>query len=210
MKTRVLIADDHPLVRLGMRSFLETEGDMDVVGEAVNGQEAVELAVKEQPHVVLMDLLMPVMNGIDATKAIKNASPGIEVVILTSSLDDERMVQALRAGALSYILKTTAADEVAETLRRAARHESVLDPAVQQTLLGELRNPPGTKPWEELTDRERDVLRGIAAGRNNQEIADELGIGIKTVKTHVSNIFLKLDVMDRTQAAIYAIRNHLD
>ncbi|KPV44912.1 response regulator [Alicyclobacillus ferrooxydans] len=207
---RVLIADDHPLVRLGMRSFLETEGDMTVVGEAVNGQEAVELVTKQTPDVVLMDLLMPVMNGIDATKLIRTQHPDTEVVILTSSLDDERMVQALRAGALSYILKTTPAEAVAHTLRRASRHESVLDPQVQQTLVGELRSPTGPKPWEELTERERDVLRGIAAGRNNQEIADQLGIGIKTVKTHVSNIFLKLDVLDRTQAAIYAIRNHLD
>lgn len=210
MMIRVLIADDHPLVRLGMRSFLETENDMAVVGEATNGQEAVDLVATESPDVVLMDLLMPVMNGIDATQLIRSQNPATEVVILTSSLDDERMVQALRAGALSYILKTTPAEEVANTLRRASRHESVLDPQVQQTLVGELRNPTGPKPWEDLTERERDVLRGIAAGRNNQEIADGLGIGIKTVKTHVSNIFLKLDVLDRTQAAIYAIRNHLD
>lgn len=207
---RVLIADDHPLVRLGMRSYLETEEDIDIVGEATNGQEALDLTRAYQPDVILMDLLMPVMNGIEATAAVRSLGLQTEVVILTSSLDDERMVQALRAGALSYILKTTPAEEVADVLRRAARHESVLDPQVQRTLVGELRHPAAPKPWDDLTDRERDVLRGIASGKNNQEIADELGIGIKTVKTHVSNIFLKLDVLDRTQAAIYAIRNHLD
>lgn len=209
-RIRVMIADDHPLVRLGMRSYLETQVDIDVVGEAVDGQHAVELAMTLKPDVILMDLLMPLMSGIEATQAIKASPVASEIVILTSSLDDERMVQALRAGALSYILKTTSADEVGETLRSAARHQSVLDPQVQQRLIGELRGAVGTKPWEDLTERERGVLKEIAAGKSNQEIADDLGIGIKTVKTHVSNIFLKIDVLDRTQAAIYAIRNHLD
>lgn len=207
---RVMIADDHPLVRLGMRSYLETQEDIEVVGEAVDGQSAVDLAMQLQPDVILMDLLMPVMSGIEATVAIKARAVVSEVVILTSSLDDERMIQALRAGALSYILKTTSADKVAEALRSAARHQSVLDPQVQQRLVGELRGGQSTKPWQDLTERERDVLKDIAEGKSNQEIADDLGIGIKTVKTHVSNIFLKLDVLDRTQAAIYAIRHHLD
>lgn len=183
---------------------------MEIVGEAANGEEAVQLANVHHPDVILMDLLMPVMSGIEATVAIKDLHLLTEIVILTSSLDDERMVQAIRAGALSYILKTTPAEQVADVVRSAARHQSVLDPQVQQRLIGELRGNQTVKPWEELTERERDVLRAIAAGKSNQEIADDLGIGVKTVKTHVSNIFLKLEVLDRTQAAIYAIRHHLD
>ncbi|MCL6487358.1 MAG: response regulator transcription factor [Alicyclobacillus mali] len=208
---RVLIADDHPLVRLGMRSFLETQSDFEVVGEAVDGAEAVEQAERLRPDVVLLDLMMPGVSGLDATRVMKERGLPAEIVILTSSLDDERMVQALRAGAISYLLKTSPADEVARALREASLHRSVLDPQVQRRLVGELQaGRPGQRPGEDLTDRERDVLRGIAAGKSNQEIADELGIGVKTVKTHVSNILLKLDVLDRTQAAIFAIRHHLD
>jgi two-component system, NarL family, response regulator LiaR len=207
---KVLIVDDHPLVRLGIRSYLETEPDIQVIGEAGDGEEAVSKARELQPDVILMDLFMPGISGVEATEAIHQAGLPCKVVVLTSSLEDERMIQALRAGALSYLLKTTTPDKVVEAVRSAAQGISVLDPQAQQRLIGELQNKDKPKPWEELTDREREVLKGIAAGKNNQEIADDLGIGIKTVKTHISNIFLKLGVMDRTQAAIFAIRNHLD
>lgn len=207
---RVLIADDHQVVRLGLRSYLETEPDLDVVGEACDGQEAIKLASEYQPDVILMDLLMPNVSGIEATEAIRRTTDATRIVMLTSSLDDEKMIQALKAGALSYILKTSLAEEVVRAVRAAARGESVLDPQVQQRIAGGLYNAGAAKPWDDLTARERDVLKGIAAGKNNQEIADWLGIGVKTVKTHVSNVFLKLGVFDRTQAAIFAIRNHLD
>lgn len=207
---RVVIVDDHEVVRMGLRSYLETEPDIVVVGEAANGQDAVEAVRQANADVVLMDLIMPVMSGIEATVAIHAAQLAARVVILTSSLDDERMIQALRAGALSYILKTTPAQNVVAAIRAAAEGTSVLDPQVQQRLVGELQNGGAPKPWEDLTDREHDVLKGIASGKNNQEIADSLGIGIKTVKTHVSNIFMKLDVLDRTQAAIFAIKHGLD
>jgi two-component system, NarL family, response regulator LiaR len=207
---RVVIVDDHEVVRMGLRSYLETEPDILVVGEAANGQDAVEAVRQTDADVVLMDLIMPVMSGIEATVAIQAAQLTARVVILTSSLDDERMIQALRAGALSYILKTTPAQNVVAAIRAAAKGTSVLDPQVQQRLVGELQSGGTPKPWEDLTDREHDVLQGIASGKNNQEIADSLGIGIKTVKTHVSNIFMKLGVLDRTQAAIFAIKHGLD
>lgn len=207
---RVVLVDDHEVVRMGLRSYLETEPDISVVAEAANGQDAVDVVLKTSADVVLMDLIMPKMSGIEATSAIRSARHPARIIILTSSLDDERMIQALRAGALSYILKTSSADKVVAAIRAAAEGISILDPQVQQRLVGELQNAGTPKPWEDLTERERDVLKGIASGKNNQEIADSLGIGIKTVKTHVSNIFMKLSVLDRTQAAIFAIKNGLD
>jgi two-component system, NarL family, response regulator LiaR len=208
--TKVMIVDDHPLVRMGIRSYLETEPDMHVVGEAADGSEVVALAKELQPDVILMDLFMPKVSGVEATAALKAESLPCNVVILTSSLDDEMMIQAIRAGALSYLLKTSTPEQVVEAVKSAAKGISVLDPQAQRRLIGQLQTQEEPRPWEELTERERDVLKGIAAGKNNQEIADHLGIGVKTVKTHVSNIFLKLGVLDRTQAAIYAIRHHLD
>lgn len=206
----VLIVDDHPLVRMGIRGYLETESDIKVVGEAADGAEALQMAKDLAPDVVLMDLFMPTLSGVDATLAIHAAGLPCQVVILTSSVDDEQVVSAIRAGALSYILKTSSPDKVAQSVRSAASGVSVLDPQAQRRLVGEVQGHAAPRPWEDLTERERDVLKAIAGGKNNQEIADSLGIGVKTVKTHVSNIFLKLGVMDRTQAAIYAIRHHLD
>ncbi|QQE77658.1 response regulator transcription factor [Alicyclobacillus sp. SO9] len=207
---RVLLVDDHEVVRMGIKSYLQTESDIEVIAEAQNGTEAVDLAVSLKPDVVVMDLLMPGMSGVEATAAIVGQGLSCKVIVLTSSLDDAKMVQSLRAGAIGYILKTSSANRVLEAVRLAASGQSVLDPEVQQRVIGQLQQT-GDKPvWEDLTPREREVLKGIARGKNNQEIADWLGIGIKTVKTHVGNLFLKLDVMDRTQAAIYAIRNHLD
>ncbi len=205
---RVLIVDDHELVRLGLRSYLDTEPDITVVGEVADGASAVSMAEETQPDVVLMDLLMPGMSGVEATREIAQRRIPARVVILTSSLDDERMIQALRAGALSYLLKTSSAQTVVNAIRAAKDGTPVLDAAAQKQIVTGLHGQT-VAGWD-LTDREKDVLRGVAAGKNNQEIADDLLIGVKTVKTHVSNILAKLAVSDRTQAAIYAIRHHLD
>lgn len=208
---RVLLVDDHEVVRLGLRSFLETESDIDVVGEAENGQAAIIAATQLKPDIILMDLLMPEMSGVEATRIILSADNRCRVVVLTSSLDDTMIINALKAGAVGYILKTSTATKVLEAIRQAAVGQSVLDESVQERVIGQLRDGSVEKPlWQELTPREMEVLKGIARGKNNQEIADWLGIGVKTVKTHVSNIFVKLDVLDRTQAAIYAIRHRLD
>ncbi|WDL99044.1 response regulator [Alicyclobacillus sp. ALC3] len=209
---RVLIADDHEIVRLGLRGYLETEDDIEVVAVAGDGDEAVRQvqALDLEPDVILMDLLMPRVNGIEATRQLNAAGCSSRVVVLTSSTDDTQVVEALRAGALSYLLKTSTARQVVEAVRRAANGESVLDAQVQKSLVGHLQTRPEREAWQDLTDRELDVLRGLAAGRSNQEIADSLQIGVKTVKTHVSNVFIKLGVEDRTQAAIYAVRHGLD
>jgi len=195
---------------MGLTAFLDSEEDIRVIGHAIDGRDAIEKAMALQPDVILMDLLMPTCSGIDATTSLKAQACRSRVVMLTSSMDDAFVVQALRAGACSYVLKTSPATHVVQAIRAATRGESVLDAEIQQKIVGQLQETTLRKPESELTVRERDVLQGIAAGRNNQEIADSLGIGIKTVKTHVSNIFIKLGVFDRTQAAIYAIRNHLD
>lgn len=207
---RVMLVDDHPLVRMGIRSFLETEEDLKVVAEAEDGKVAVEKARETTPDVILMDLLMPVMTGLEATEAIVAAGMDAKIVILTSSLEDEKIIQALRLGATGYLLKTTSAVKVVEAIRAAAVGESVLDSEVQKRVIHGLKQPVERPLWEGLTEREQDVLRGMAKGKNNQEIADWLGIGVKTVKTHVSNVFLKLGVLDRTQAAIYAIKHGLE
>lgn len=203
---RVLLVDDHPLVRFGLHSYLNTEVDLEIIGEAENGKTAVAMAAETKPDVILMDLLMPEMNGLEATEAIMALNLPIKIVVLTSSLDDEKIIQALRCGAAGYILKTTPAAKVADSIRAAAAGESVLDAEVQKRVIQGLQQPSERPLWQSLTDRELDVLRGIATGKNNQEIADWLGIGVKTVKTHVSNILSKLDVLDRTQAAIYALK----
>lgn len=206
---RVLIVDDHELVRMGLSSYLETMDDMEVIGEAKNGNEAVQLAMAWQPDVILMDLLMPEKSGVEALAELQTAGSPSRVVVLTSSVEDKQVLDAVRAGAFSYLLKTSSAGQVATAIRKAARGESVLDDLVQKSIVGQFRSGAPRALWEELTERELDVLKELATGKNNQEIADCLQIGIKTVKTHISSIFIKLEVQDRTQAAIYAIRHHL-
>lgn len=206
---RVLIVDDHDIVRFGLKSYLETVEDIEVVGEAENGQIAVELAQTLDPDVILMDLIMPVKSGVEAIQALKASGCESRVVVLTSSVDDKSVLEAVQAGALSYVLKTSTAKQLAYVIQQAAAGEPALDAQVQKALLGQMQGPTKAELWQELTDRELEVLQAIAKGQSNQEIADGLGIGIKTVKTHVSNIFIKLDVQDRTQAAIYAIRHQL-
>ena len=205
----ILIVDDHQLVRQGVRDFLETQHDLLVVGEACNGEEAVILAAQFIPDVILMDLVMPGgMDGVEATRKVKNISPRTQVVVLTSYHEDEHIFPAIRAGALSYVLKDIGAGELAEVVRKAAQGEAIINPRVAARLVQEVRgNPDGTpNPFTELTERELGVLRLIADGLSNANIAERLVISEKTVKGHVSNILGKLHLADRTQAAVYAWR----
>ena len=205
----VLILDDHEMVRLGISTYLGVQDDIHVVDQAVNGKEGVEKALALRPDAILMDLVMPEMDGIEATKTILKAWPEAKIIILTSFIDDEKVYPAIEAGAASYILKTSTAEEIANTIRKTAQGQSVLEPEVTNKMMNRLTHPAEPKLYEDLTNREREVLGLIAKGRSNQEIADELFITLKTVKTHVSNILAKLQVDDRTQAAIYAIKNQL-
>jgi len=203
MAIRILIADDHSVVRQGLRMFLALDPDLDVVAEAGDGAEAVRLVRELQPDVVLMDLIMPVMDGIAATQSIREGFPDTEVVALTSVLEDASVVGAIRAGAIGYLLKTTEADELRRAIRAAADGQVQLSPEAATRLMREVRAPDSP---ETLTGREIDVLRLVAEGKANKEIAQGLGIGEKTVKTHVSNILAKLGVQSRTQAALHAAR----
>ena len=202
----VLLVDDHKLVRQGVRAFLEAHDEFLVVGEAKSGAQAVILAEEHIPDVVLMDLIMPEMDGVEATRRVKNTSPRSQILVLTSYHEDEHIFPALEAGATSYILKDVDMEELAEAIRRSARGEVTLHPQVAARVLQELH---GTKqeqvnPFTELTKREMEVLKLIANGMSNSEIAAQLVISDHTVKGHVSNIFSKLHLADRTQAAVYA------
>ncbi len=203
MPIRILVADDHSVVRQGLQMFLSLDPDFEVVGEAADGAEAVRMTAALNPDVVLMDMLMPVMDGIEATAAIRRSFPDTEVIALTSVLDDGAVVGAVKAGAIGYLLKDTQADELRKAIRAAAAGQVQLAPKAAALLMREVRTPEAAQP---LTERESDVLRLIAQGKANKEIARELVIGEKTVKTHVSNILLKLGVQSRTQAALYASR----
>ncbi|MFW5942863.1 MAG: response regulator [Chloroflexota bacterium] len=203
MPIKVLLADDHSVVRQGLRMFLALDPDLDVVGEAVNGKEALRLVGEVHPDVVLMDLLMPEMDGITATSAIRRQYPDTEVIALTSVLEDEKVYGAIRAGAIGYLLKDTEADELCRAIKAAAAGQVQLSPQAAARLMREVRPPDSP---EQLTPREIEVLQLLAHGLANKEIARELSIGEKTVKTHVSNILSKLGVLSRTQAALYAVR----
>ncbi len=206
MSISIVIADDHSVVRQGLRMFLALDDELEVVGEAQNGAEALQLAHKLKPDVVLMDLLMPVMDGITAIGAIRREVPEVEVIALTSVLEDASVVGAVKAGAIGYLLKDTQADELRRAIKAAAEGQVQLAPQAAARLLREVRTPESP---EVLTERETDVLRLLAMGRANKEIARELDIGEKTVKTHVSNILGKLGVQSRTQAALHAVRTGL-
>jgi NarL family two-component system response regulator LiaR len=203
---RVLLVDDHLLVRMGLKAYFATLPDIQVVGEAGNGEEAVRLAAELAPDVVLMDLLMPGMDGVEATRQLKKTSPRTQVIVVTSYHEDEHIFPAIRAGALSYVLKDIDPDDLAEAIRRAHAGEAVINPRVATRLVQELhgRRAETVNPFSELTDRELEVLRQIAAGKSNQEIASALVISEKTVKTHITNLLTKLHLTDRTQAAVYA------
>lgn len=203
---RVLLVDDHTVVRQGLRMVMSLEDDLEVVGEAANGREAVEAAARDAPDVVLMDLLMPVMNGVEAIRTIKAEHPEVEAVALTSVLEDRLVIDAVEAGAAGYLLKETGPDALFEAIRAAARGEVRLDPRAQKRLVREVRTP---EMRESLTPRETDTLRLIAKGLANKEIAHELGVSEVTVKTHVSNVLSKLGLQSRTQAALFALKEGL-
>jgi len=204
MPVRVLIADDHEIVRQGLRTLLELDPEFEVVGEAADGAEAVQAAGRVRPDVVLMDLLMPELDGVSATQLIRRDLPDTEVVALTSVLEDAQIVAAIRAGAIGYLLKDTRADELQQAIKSAAAGQVQLSPKVAARLFKEIRTPE-TSP-EVLSPRESEVLRLLAGGLTNKEMAQRLEVGEKTVKTHVSRILGKLGVQSRTQAALYASR----
>lgn len=204
----IIIVDDHAVVRQGVRALLETQLDMQIAGEAASGEEAVALCAEHAPDVMVMDLLMPGDNGVEATRRIKEISPRTQVVVLTSYHDDEHILPAIRAGALSYLLKDISPGELLEAVRRAGRGEVTLHPrvAAQMMRLVGGRRPAEPNPVADLSARELEVLRLIANGSSNAVIAEALFISEKTVKSHVSNILSKLHLADRTQVAVYAWR----
>ncbi|MCY9669180.1 response regulator transcription factor [Paenibacillus alginolyticus] len=207
---KVLLVDDHEMVRIGLAAVLGTEDGIEVVGEASNGQDGIRLAQEYRPDVVLMDLVMEGMDGIETTRKLLQLYPDCKVIVLTSFLDDEKMYPVIEAGAFSYLLKTSRASEIAQAIRAAAKGQSILESQVASKIMNRFRQPkPAAEPHEELTDREMEVLRLIAKGKSNQELADDLFIGVKTVKFHVTNVLAKLGVEDRTQAAIYAFKHGL-
>jgi DNA-binding NarL/FixJ family response regulator len=204
MTIRVLLADDHSVVRQGLRMFLGLDPELEVVGEARNGAEAVRLAQELTPDVVLMDILMPEMDGLEATRRIRAALPDTEVIALTSVLENEKIFDAIRSGAIGYLLKDTESEELRRAIKAAAAGQVQLSPQAAARLLRDDR--PGEPQTEALTPRETEVLQLLARGLANKEIARDLGIGEKTVKTHVSNILSKFGVLSRTQAALQAVR----
>ncbi|WP_077301045.1 response regulator [Virgibacillus pantothenticus] len=205
---RVLFADDHEMVRIGVTSYLSAQSDIEVVAEADDGGKAVELALELKPDIILMDLVMKEMDGIEATRLIMKQWPEAKIIIVTSFLDDEKVYPALEAGATSYMLKTSKAEEIAKAIRATFEGQTVLEPEVTGKIMNRMRSPERAL-HEDLTDREREILLLLAQGKTNQEIADQLFISLKTVKVHVSNLLSKLEVQDRTQAVIYAFKNHL-
>ncbi len=203
MPIRVLIADDHAVVRKGLRGFLELDADLKIIGEAADGAAALRLAQDSRPDVVLMDLLMPVMDGVAATSAIRRELPDTEVIALTSVLEESLVIQAIQAGAIGYLLKDTDAQKLRQAIKAAAGGEVQLSPAAAAMLMHKVKAP---RSPETLTERETEVLRQLARGKSNKEIANSLFISETTVKTHVKNIMQKLGVPSRTQAALYAAR----
>lgn len=209
MMIKVLFVDDHEMVRIGVSAYLSAQSDIEVIGEADNGLKAVELAMELRPDIILMDLVMPEMDGIEATKRIIEKWPEAKIIIVTSFLDDEKVYPALEAGATSYMLKTSKASEIARAVRSTFQGQSVLEPEVTGKMMEKLRRPKITELHDQLTNREMEILLLMTQGKTNQEIADELYIALKTAKVHVSNILSKLAVQDRTQAVIYAFKHSL-
>ncbi len=207
---RILLTDDHAIVRKGIRSLLMTEKDMQVVGEASNGAEAVAQAKELNPDVVLMDLVMPEMDGIEATRQITAQQPCPRVLVLTSFAADAKVFPAIKAGALGYLLKDTGPTELIQAIRQVYRGEPSLDPSIARKVLSEMMQP-AKKPLtlDPLTERELEVLRLVAEGLSNKEIADQIHVSELTVRTHVGNILGKLHVANRTQAALYALQKGL-
>ena len=207
---RILIVDDHAIVREGQRALIETEPGMTLVGEATNGLEAIELARTLSPDVIFMDLFMPEMGGIEAIEAIKTENPEARILVLTSFAEDEKVFTAVKAGASGYLLKDATPDEILAAVRNVNRGEPAMNPIIANKLMRELQRESDLPPTEEpLTERELDILKLVARGLSNQEIAEELVISERTVRTHVSNILSKLHLANRTQAALYALKEGL-
>jgi NarL family two-component system response regulator LiaR len=208
---RVCIADDHAVVRQGLRAFLTSQSDIDVVGEAATGEKLLQIVAREDPDVVLVDLLMPGLGGVETTRRLRQAYPSIQVIVLTSFAAQAQVIRALRAGALSYLLKDSGAEEIAEAIRRAAHGESTVAASIGAAAIRQLAQPANARAGgiAQLTDRELQVLRCIADGVSNAIIAERLTITEGTVKTHVNSILTKLQLTDRTQAAVLAWREGL-
>jgi len=210
-RIKVLIVDDHEMVRMGLGAYLSTVDDLEIVGEANNGEKAIEAATSLLPHVILMDLVMDKMDGISATKEIldkfKKLGISVKIIVLTSFIDDDRVFAALEAGAFSYLLKTSSAKEVLDAIRKAAENKPIMEGEVTNMIINKIHKKP--PKHELLTQRELEVLKLIGLGLSNTEISKELFIGIKTVKTHVSNVLAKLEVDDRTKAAVYANQKNI-
>jgi NarL family two-component system response regulator LiaR len=208
-RIRVLIADDHPVVLHGLRAFLQLQEDLEIVGEAADGAEAVEMVQRDPPEVVLLDLVTPRMDGIEAIRRIRAASPSTKVIVLTTHAGDEKVFPAVKAGAAAYLLKDIEPADLVEAIRTVDRGEGVLHPSVAGRLMQEFAAGRERGEEELLTERELEVLRLLAQGLSNREIARTFVISEKTVKTHVSNILAKLHLADRTQAALFAVRRGL-
>lgn len=206
---RVLVVDDHEMVRLGVTSYLMVQPDIEVVAEAENGLQGYQKALELKPDIILMDLVMDVMDGIEATKKIVAEWSEAKIIIVTSFLDDEKVFPAMESGASGYLLKTSSANEIADAIRATYQGDRVIEKEVSDKILDKQHYDSLPKPHDQLTSREYEVLLLIGEGYSNQEIADELFITLKTVKTHVSNILSKLEVEDRTQATIYAFKHNL-
>lgn len=206
---KVLFVDDHEMVRIGVSSYLSAQADIEVIAEAENGRQGVELALALRPDIILMDLVMDEMDGIEATKIIIDNWPEAKVIIVTSYLDDEKVYPALEAGAKSYMLKTSKASEIANAIRATFQGRFILEPEVTDKMMQKIRQKNGPLLHEQLTGREMEILLLMAEGKSNQEIAEDLFIALRTVKTHVSNILSKLEAHDRTQAVIYAFNHSL-
>lgn len=205
----VLFADDHEMVRIGVSAYLSAQPDIDVIAETDDGTDAVDLALELRPDIILMDLVMKKMDGIEATKRIIAKWPQAKVIIVTSFLDDEKVYPALEAGATSYMLKTSKASEIAKAIRSTYNGQSILEPEVTGKIMSKMRSSQAPALHDQLTEREKEVLRLMTEGKSNQEVVTELFIALKTVKVHVSNILSKLEVHDRTQAVIYALNKKI-
>lgn len=209
-RIRVLIVDDHAIVREGLAAVLTEEATVEVVGQAANGSEAVEKAKTLNPAVALMDVMMPGMDGIEATRQLRAACPACQVLMLTSFAEDGKVREAVQAGAIGYLLKDVLKPELVAAIHAASQGKPTLHPEAQRQLMQQLTTPQPPSPFAELTERETDVLRLIASGQSNKEIAASLGLTEGTVKGYVSAILVKLDVADRTQAALFAVKHGLD
>lgn len=206
---RVVLVDDHSMIRIGLRAYFETIADIEVVGEAGSGEEALRVVEETHPDVILMDLIMTGMDGVEATQQVMKICPACKVIILTSYHEDSNIFPAIRAGALSYVLKDIDPDDLAKAIRAANTGDAMINPQVAARMVKEIQGGSQNElnPFVELTDRELDVLRMIAVGKNNQEIATDLVVSESTVKTHITNLLSKLHLKDRTQAAAYAWQN---